>query len=124
MFFDLQILIFTFAAFNKKPSVNNLVTKEDLRFVDFWKEQRKGSKIKYYLLYTLSWGLMVTLFSFFIIMFLGGISIIPIAQDNHKIGLIVVLGLVMGFLIALLSRSLNEKRYQKVLEKARRNRLQ
>lgn len=99
--------------------MNNLVTKEDLRFVDFWKEQRKGSKLKYYLLYTLSWGLMVTLFSFFIIMFLGGISIIPIAQDNHKIALIIGLGFAAGFAVAFISRHLNEKRFQKILQKVR-----
>lgn len=99
--------------------MNNLVTKEELRFVDFWKEQRKGSKIKYYLLYGFSWGLMVTLFSFFLIMFLGGISIIPIAQDNHKIALIVIIGLVTGFLLAIFSRQRNEKRFQQILAKVR-----
>lgn len=99
--------------------MNNLVTKEELRFVDFWKEQRKGSKIKYYLLYGFSWGLMVTLFSFFLIMFLGGISIIPIAQDNHKIALIVIIGLMAGFLLAIISRQLNEKKFQKILAKVR-----
>lgn len=97
------------------------VTKEDLRFVDFWKEQRQGSKMKYYLIYTLAWGLVVCLSSFFIIIFMGGISIIPIAQDNHKIALIIGAGLVSGFIIAAISRSLNEKRFQKILANVRDN---
>jgi len=101
--------------------VSKLVTKDDLRFVDFWKEQRQGSKTKYYLIYTLAWSFVVCLSSFFIIIFMGGISIIPIAQDNYKIALIVGVGMVLGFIIALISRSLNEKRYQKILEKVRNN---
>ncbi len=98
-----------------------LVSKEEIRFVDYWKEQRQGPLIKYYLLYSVSWGLMVTLFSFFIIMFLGGISIIPIAQDNYKIVAIVAAGLATGTGIAFVARHLNEKRYFRILDKVRRN---
>ncbi|MFT3948531.1 MAG: hypothetical protein QM763_16325 [Agriterribacter sp.] len=97
------------------------VTKDDLRFVDFWKEQRQGSIIKYYLIYTLAWGFIVCLSSFFLIIFMGGISIIPIAQDNYKIALIIGAGIVLGFIIAIISRNLNEKRYQKILGKVRNN---
>lgn len=97
------------------------VTKDELRFVEFWKEQREGSKVKYFLLYTLAWGFIVTLSSFFIIIFMGGISIIPIAKDNHKIAIIIGVGIVLGFIIAMLSRTLNEKRYQKILQKVRNN---
>lgn len=97
------------------------ITKDELRFVEFWKEQREGSKMKYYLLYTLAWGLVVCLFAFFIIIFMGGISIIPIAKDNHKIAFIVGAGIIVGFIIAIISRILNERRYQKILEKVRNN---
>lgn len=97
------------------------VTKDDLRFIEFWKEQRAGSKLKYYLLYTVAYGAIVGLFTFFIVIFLGGISIIPIAQDNGKVALIVILGLVSGFLISFIGRYVNEKRYQKILRKARGN---
>ncbi len=98
-----------------------LVTKDEIRFIDYWKEQRKGSKIKYHLLYSVGWGLLVALFSFFIIMFLGGISIIPIAQDNHKILIIIGAGLIVGVIITFVSWYLNEKRYFKILERVRRN---
>lgn len=104
-----------------KELIPQLVTKDDIRFVDYWKEQRKGSKIKYHLLYSIGWGMLVALFSFFIIMFLGGISIIPIAQDNHKIVAIVVTGLAVGTIITFASWYLNEKRYFKILDKVRRN---
>lgn len=95
-----------------------MISKEELRFVEFWKEQRGGSKMKYYLLYTISWGMLIIFFSFFIIMFLGGISIIPIAQDNHKVALIIIFGLASGLALAVISRSRNERRYRKILEKA------
>ena len=72
------------------------ITKEDIRFTELWREQRKGSKIGYYLLYTFSWGLAIIFIVFFVLMFLGGISIIPIAQDNNKIVLIVVVGFILG----------------------------
>lgn|SRR5689334_18970570 len=98
-----------------------MISKEELRFVEFWKEQREGSKFKYYLLYTLGWGMPIVFLSFFIIMFLGGISIIPIAQDNQKIGLIVACGLLLGLAIAFIGRSRNEKKYQRILQKVRNN---
>ncbi|MBS1751189.1 MAG: hypothetical protein JST63_14920 [Bacteroidetes bacterium] len=97
------------------------VTKEDLRFIEFWQEQRTGSKLKYYILYTIAYGAIVGLFTFFIVIFLGGISIIPIAQDNGKVAVIVLLGLLAGFAIAFTGRYINEKRYQKILRKAREN---
>lgn len=95
------------------------VTKEEIRFVESWKEQREGSKIKYYLLYTLAWGFVATLSCFFIIIFLGGISIIPIAKDNHKIAVIIGAGIVLGFITSVIAFNVNEKRYQKILEKVR-----
>jgi uncharacterized membrane protein len=97
------------------------ITKEDIRFIDFWKEQRKGSVAKYYFIYTLAWGFVVCLSSFFFIIFMGGISIIPIAQDNYKVALVISIGIISGFIIALISRKFNEKRYQKILEKVRGN---
>ncbi|MFT3701059.1 MAG: hypothetical protein QM802_01750 [Agriterribacter sp.] len=95
------------------------ITKEELRFIEFWKEQREGSKAKYYLLYTIAWGFMVCLFSFFIIIFMGGISIIPIPQDNQKIAVIILIGLIAGFAIAFTGRRINEKKYQRILQKVR-----
>ena len=53
-------------------------------------------------------------------MFMGGISIIPIAQDNNKIILIVIAGFILGFTTALIVRARNEKRYQKILDKVRK----
>lgn len=100
-----------------------MITKEELRFVEFWKEQREGSKLKYYLLYSIGWGMLIIFLAFFIIMFLGGISIIPIAQDNYKVALIVICGLLIGLAISLISRNRNEKRYQRILQKVRNNKL-
>ena len=95
------------------------VTKTDIRITESWREQRAGSKISYYLLYTFSWGLVIIFIVFFLLMFLGGISIIPIAQDNNKILLIVVAGFILGFITALIVRARNEKRYQRILDKVR-----
>lgn len=97
------------------------ITKEDIRFTELWREQRKGSKIGYYLLYTFSWGLAIIFIIFFVLMFLGGISIIPIAQDNNKIALIVVVGFILGFITALIVRARNEKRYLKILAGVRKD---
>jgi len=100
--------------------VGKPVTKTDIRFTELWREQREGSKIGYYLLYTFSWGLVIIFISFFLLMFMGGISIIPIAQDNNKIVLIIIIGFILGFITALIVRARNEKRYQKILEKVRK----
>ncbi|WP_152270104.1 hypothetical protein [Agriterribacter humi] len=96
------------------------VTKTDIRFTELWREQREGSKIGYYLLYTFSWGLVIIFISFFLLMFMGGISIIPIAQDNNKIVLIIIIGFILGFITTLIVRARNEKRYQKILDKVRK----
>ena len=96
------------------------ITKEDIRFTELWREQREGSKIGYYLLYTFSWGLVIIFISFFLLMFMGGISIIPIAQDNNKIVLIIIIGFILGFITTLIVRARNEKRYQKILDKVRK----
>lgn len=103
----------------KTHKLNKPVTKDELRFVESWKEQREGSRVKYYLLYTLAWGFVATLSSFFIIIFMGGISIIPIAKDNYKIALIIGVGIAVGFIIAVVSFNMNERRYQKLLERVR-----
>ena len=100
--------------------MGKVVTKADIRFTESWREQREGSKISYYLLYTFSWGLLIIFISFFLLMFMGGISIIPIAEDNNKIILIVVAGFVLGFITALIVRAANEKRYQNILGKVRK----
>lgn len=100
--------------------VSKPVTKDDIRFTELWREQREGSKIGYYLLYTFSWGLVIIFIIFFVLMFMGGISIIPIAQDNNKIVLIVIIGFMLGFITALIVRARNEKRYQKILARVRK----
>ena len=96
------------------------ITKTDIRFTESWREQREGSKISYYLLYTFSWGLVIIFISFFLLMFMGGISIIPIAQDNNKIVLIIIIGFILGFITTLIVMARNEKRYQKILYKVRK----
>jgi quinol-cytochrome oxidoreductase complex cytochrome b subunit len=100
--------------------VGKPVTKEDIRFTESWREQREGSKISYYLLYTFSWGLAIIFISFFLLMFMGGISIIPIAEDNNKIALIIITGFILGFITTLIVRARNEKRYQKILDRVRK----
>jgi len=99
--------------------VNKPLTKEEIRFTESWREQREGSKMKYYLLYTVSWGLLIVFISFFLLMFAGGISIIPIAQDNSRILFIIILGFILGFFATHIVRTANEKKYQKILEKVR-----
>ena len=96
------------------------VTKTDIRFTELWREQREGSKIGYYLLYTFSWGLVIIFISFFLLMFMGGISIIPIAEDNNKIVLIIITGFILGFITTLIVRARNEKKYQRILDKVRK----
>ncbi len=97
------------------------LSRSEIRFTESWKEQREGSRVGYYLLYTFSWGLVSTFVVFFLLMFLGGISIIPIAQDNKKIAVIVAVGFILGFCIALMVRYRNEKKYQRILKKIRKD---
>lgn len=113
----------TVCLYLKLIHVSERVTKEETRFLELWKEQREGSKVGYYVLYTISWGMVSTFAVFFALMSLGGISIIPIAQDNMKILLIALAGIVAGFLITLLIRVRNEKKYQRILKKLEKNRV-
>jgi len=96
-----------------------LLTREEIRFMEFWKEQREGSVAKYYLLYTIAWGLLIAFLTFFGFLILGKISLIPIAADNAKIAVLLGLGFTCGFFVTFITRSRNEKRYRKLLEKSR-----
>lgn len=89
--------------------------------MEVWSEQRKGSKIGYYLLYTFSWGMAIVFIAFFAFIFLGGISIIPIPDDNYKIALIVISGFVLGFITTWIIRTRNEKKYLKILARVSEN---
>ncbi|PWT98818.1 MAG: hypothetical protein C5B52_11520 [Bacteroidetes bacterium] len=89
--------------------------------MEFWQEQREGSPLKYYLLYTIAWGLLTGFLVFFGFMILGQISLIPLAADNNKVYIIVALGFVCGFLITWITRTRNEKRYRKLLDKSGKN---
>ena len=104
----------------KLATVSKPISKSDIRFTESWKEQREGSKTGYYLLYTFSWGLAIIFIAFFLLMFMGGISIIPVAEDNSKIIFIVIAGFILGFIISLVVRARNEKKYRKILEKLRK----
>lgn len=96
------------------------ISKKDIRFVELWSEQRKGSKIGYYLLYTFSWGMAIVFIAFFLFIFLGSISIIPIPEDNSKIVLIVIAGFVLGLITTFIIRTRNEKKYLNILSRVKK----
>ncbi len=98
-----------------------MLSKKEIRFIEFWKEQREGSAVKYYLLYTIAWGLLIVFGLFFGLILIGKISMIPIPADNPKIAVILAVGFPAGFLCTWLIRSRNEKLYRKLLDKVKKN---
>lgn len=43
-----------------------MIKPEDRRFIEQWSDQRKGSKVGYYAIYTIAWGVIIFLIIFFL----------------------------------------------------------
>ena len=91
-----------------------MLTTAERHFIESWKEQKSGPKWKFYLLFTMAWAVVSFLVIFFLTKFFT-----PLWETGGEnlVYLIIAISIVSGFLSTHFSFVINEKKYQKILEK-------
>lgn len=83
----------------------------DRRFIEYWKDQRSGSRSGYYATYILGWGVVIFLVLFFLSRLLTDLW----ETGGPYLAIIfIVISLVLSFLITHFTYTKNEKRLEKL----------
>jgi hypothetical protein len=94
------------------------MTNSERRFVEQWREQKSGPRWKYYLLFSLAWSVV----SFLVIFFLT--KLFTQLWENGGADLIYILiaiSILSGIGWTHISYVNNEKRYQSILQKEKKD---
>ncbi len=91
-----------------------MTTRAEQRFIEHWKEQRSGTKAKYYFIFTLGW----TVVSFLVLFFLSKLFT-NLWETGGKmlIVILIILALIIGFLSTHFTYYFNEKKFNKIIER-------
>lgn len=85
----------------------------DRRFIENWKDQRKGSRLGYYLTYIVGW----TIVSFFVLFFLSKLfTNLWETGGKYLVYIFIGISLVTAFLVTHLTYTRNEKRLHHLME--------
>lgn len=91
-----------------------MITNSERRFMNHWREEKSGSKWKYYLLFTIAWSVV----SFLVIFFLAKLfTSLWQTGGNNLIYIFIVIALIIGFLYTHFNYVINEKKYHKIIER-------
>jgi hypothetical protein len=108
--------VLTFVLFVVKklncPIINplHLLTNQEKRFIRYWEDQRKGGKLKYYLLYIIAGTFIASVvLSFLSVMFRVGFP--------EKIWLIVTASFLIISISTILTWSANEKKFKTIIRR-------
>lgn len=86
---------------------------EDRRFIENWKDQRKGSRLGYYLIYIIGWSIV----SFFVLFFLSKLfTNLWETGGKSLVYIFIAISLVASFLITHLTYTRNEKKLHRLSE--------
>jgi O-antigen/teichoic acid export membrane protein len=89
------------------------MTNKDRRFIEYWQDQRKGTKTEYYLTYSIGWT---------IALFLGLFFLLKIIFDEHTVGdistlyIIAPVSIVAALMLTHLTYQRNERKYQRLIK--------
>lgn len=85
----------------------------DRRFIQYWEDQRQGSKSGFYLTYILGWGVV----TFFVIFFVTRLFTNLWETGGPYLALVFILiGLVVAFAVTHLTWTKNEQRLSRLKE--------
>ena len=91
-----------------------MITQSEKHFINNWLEQKSGPRWKYYLQFTIAWGIISFLLIFFLLkLFTNAWE----TGGKNLIFIIMAASLVSGFLSTHLSYIINEKKYKKITER-------
>ena len=85
----------------------------DRRFIEYWKDQRKGSKLGYYLTYILGWAIV----AFFVLFFLSKLlTNLWSTGGQSLIYIFIAISFVSAIAITHYTYAGNEKRLHRLIE--------
>lgn len=90
------------------------MTPADRRFIEYWEDQRKGSRAGYYVTYSIGWGVVI----FFVLFFLS-----KLFTDLWKTGgpylavIFIALALLSAMVITHFTWTGNEKKRHRLIER-------
>lgn len=89
------------------------MTPADRRFIEYWGDQRKGSKVGYHVTYIIAWGVVM----FFVLFFLSKFLTDLWKTGGPYLGLIfIVISLIFSFFITRRIWNRNEVRWHALLK--------
>ncbi len=91
-----------------------MISNSERHFIEHWKEQRSGTRWKYYLQFTIAW----TVVSFLVIFFLTKLFT-PFWETGGRNLIFILIGAsgFTGFFSTHLTYSLSEKKYNKIMNR-------
>ncbi|MCO6496598.1 MAG: hypothetical protein J5I50_02935 [Chitinophagaceae bacterium] len=86
---------------------------EDRRFIEYWEEQKKGSRAGYYITYTIAWSVVSFLLLFFLSKLLTNLWK---TGGSYLIYVFIVISVFCGYVITNLAWTKNEKRLKRLTD--------
>ena len=95
-----------------------MITKAERRFLEQWRDQKKGPKWQYYLIFTIAWTVVSFLVIFFLLKLFTGLWE---TGGPNLIYLLIAISFVIGALSTHLTYFTNEKKYHQILSRERKD---
>ncbi|MBN9350125.1 MAG: hypothetical protein J0H55_05515 [Chitinophagaceae bacterium] len=91
-----------------------IMKPNDRRFVEYWQDQKKGSRAGYYLTYTLGWSIV----GFFVLFFFSKLfTNLWETGGESLVYIFAIISIVSAFIITHFTYRRNEKRLHRIVEK-------
>lgn len=90
-----------------------MIKSEDRRFLNYWEEQRSGSRASYYITYTMAWGVVIFLGIFFLTKLFTNLWG---TGGPYLIWIFIASALILSFLLTHSIWTKNEARLKKILK--------
>lgn len=91
-----------------------MITNSEKRFMNHWREEKSGSKWKYYLLFVMAWSVV----SFLVIFFLTKLfTSLWQTGGNNLVYIFIIISVIIGFLYTHFNYVINEKKYHQIIER-------
>ncbi len=91
-----------------------MLTSSEKHFIQSWKEQRHGPRWKYYIQYTIAWGIVIFLVLFFLL------KLIIAERDMGgplTFYIILPVSIIIAFTVTHFTYVSNERRLKKILQR-------
>lgn len=88
-----------------------MLSSSERHFVNSWRDQRQGPRWKYYLTYSLAWGTVIFLCTFFLL---------KLVMEDRSMGgwssfyIVLPLSVVAAIIVTHLIYTVNEKKFKKI----------